>query len=62
MSVLYMNFFGTPEKLFAKYKYNDDAQYTLYMVAIFAGWGTFPFFMYCIYKQIQLTKITNRKE
>lgn len=62
MSILYIDFFGTPEKLFTKYNYGSDEQFVLYLIAIFAGWAIFPFYIYCVYKQIQLTKIANRKE
>ena len=55
LTVLYMSFFGDPYEIFND-DYDDDKGFFLTMTAIFAGWITFPFFMYIMYKQIDNDK------
>ena len=53
LTILYIDYFGDPKQLFRK-KFDD--MFGLYMAAIFFGWITFPFFIYMLYKQIELDK------
>ena len=55
MTVLYVDYFGTPEKLFRKYS-SYDGCFSLYIAAIFGGWFLFPFFIYVLYRQLELNK------
>lgn len=55
LSVIYIDYFGEPKELFRNYD-PWDGLIKLYMIAIFGGWITFPFFIYAIYEQIQLNK------
>ena len=55
---LYIDYFGTPKKLFREYGYDGDIK--LYMIAFLGGWIIFPFFIYVLYKQIKLNE--NRKD
>lgn len=59
LTVLYVDYFGTPEKLFRKYD-SYDGCFGLYMIAIFGGWALFPFFIYILYKQIKINKQTKK--
>lgn len=59
LTVLYVDYFGTPEKLFRKYDPYDGC-IGLYVVSIFLGWLLSPFFIYVLYRQIKLNK-TSRK-
>lgn len=59
LTVLYVDYFGTPETLFRKYNHYDGC-FGLYIVSLFLGWILSPFFVYVLYRQIKLNK-TNRK-
>lgn len=56
---LYIDYFGTPEKLFRKYN-NYDGCTGLYMISFFGGWVLFPFFLYVLYRQIQTNKTVKK--
>lgn len=53
LTVLYIDYFGTPNKLFNNYNKTNGCS-ALYLIALFCGWITFPFFIYIFYKQIKL--------
>ena len=55
ITVLYVDYFGTPEKLLRRYNAYDGC-FGLYLVALFGGWALFPFFLYVFYKQMKLNK------
>ena len=53
ISMLYIKYFGTPEELFTYYnEWSTDI--ALFFTAFCGGWILFPFFIYCLYKQIQM--------
>ena len=54
ITMLYIKYFGSPDELFTNYDDGDDID--LCFTALCCGWILFPFFMYCLYKQIQINK------
>ena len=60
LTVLYVDYFGTPERLFRKYNPYDGCT-GLSIAAFFGGWALFPFFIYVLYKQIKINQ-TSRKD